>query len=296
MKIRLLALLTLVSAIIYVSCRTEEALDPNSIFDGNSTTVENDFDVWIYNNFTAKYNISLTYRLDDEETDMEYNLSPADYTKSIALAQIVKYVWIEAYDEHVGEEFMKIYCPKQLMFVGSPAYNDGSIVLGTAEGGLKVTLYNVNYLNLSSINMTTLNTYYFKTMHHEFAHILHQTVLYPTDYATINPSDYTSTSWLNISDSEARDIGFITAYASSEVNEDFVELYANYVTKTEAEWDSMISSAATYGQEILEAKLLILRSYFEDTWNIDIDEMRAIVQARQNEVVTWSEEYLSTLN
>lgn len=296
MKIRLLALLTLVSAVIYVSCRTEEALDPNSIFDGNSTTVENDFDVWIYKNFTADYNISLTYRLDDEETDMEYNLSPADYTKSIALAQIVKYVWIEAYVEHVDKEFMQVYCPKQLMFVGSPAYNNGSIVLGTAEGGLKVTLYNVNYLNLASISMTTLNTYYFKTMHHEFAHILHQTVDYSTDYANITPSDYTSTSWVNVSDSDALDMGFITPYGSSEVNEDFVEMYANYVTKTATEWDALIASASTDGQTALAAKLEIVRSYFEDTWNIDIDGMREVVQARQNEVVTWSEEYLSTLN
>ena len=48
------------------------------------------------------------------------------------------------------------------------------MVLGTAEGGKKITLYNVNDLNVKKINIEKLNNYYFETMHHEFAHILHQ--------------------------------------------------------------------------------------------------------------------------
>lgn len=49
------------------------------------------------------------------------------------------------------------------------------MVLGTAEGGMKITLYNVNDINPDQIDINLLNDYYFQTMHHEFAHILHQT-------------------------------------------------------------------------------------------------------------------------
>lgn len=80
---------------------------------------------------------------------MKYNVTPAAYDKSVALAKLVKYLWIEAYEELVGQEFVATYCPKVLHFVGSPEYekSGGSMVLGTAEGGLKITLFNVNGLN-----------------------------------------------------------------------------------------------------------------------------------------------------
>ena len=47
-------------------------------------------------------------------------------------------------------------------------------MLGTAEGGKKITLYEVNSLDFENVDIEVLNEYYFKTMHHEFAHILHQ--------------------------------------------------------------------------------------------------------------------------
>lgn len=41
--------------------------------------------------------------------------------------------------------------------VGSPAYDEGQITLGTAEGGLKVTLYNVNTLDPHNPDIEVLN-------------------------------------------------------------------------------------------------------------------------------------------
>ena len=43
---------------------------------------------------------------------------------------------------------------------------------------MKITLYNVNDINPDKIDINLLNEYYFQTMHHEFAHILHQTKNY----------------------------------------------------------------------------------------------------------------------
>jgi hypothetical protein len=46
--------------------------------------------------------------------------------------------------------------------------------LGTAEGGLKITLYNAE--SLKPADLDNLNEYFFKTMHNEFSHILHQNI------------------------------------------------------------------------------------------------------------------------
>lgn len=172
-KIKVFILLAL--ALAAVSC-SEEDLDSKSIFD-TSSPERNAFETWILNNYTEPYNIDLKYRFEDIESDMKYNVTPAAYDKSVALAKLVKYLWIEAYEELVGQEFVATYCPKVLHFVGSPEYekSGGSMVLGTAEGGLKITLFNVNGLNPENPDAEILNEWYFKTMHHEFAHILHQT-------------------------------------------------------------------------------------------------------------------------
>jgi substrate import-associated zinc metallohydrolase lipoprotein len=126
--------------------------------------------------------------------------------------------------------------------VGSPAYNtsSGSIVLGTAEGGMKITLYNVNMIDLNNLDIETLNYWYFKTMHHEFAHILHQTKNYSTDFNEITPSSYQSSSWVNVTDQEALWMGFVSPYASNETQEDFVETISIYVTHSAEYWEESI--------------------------------------------------------
>ena len=279
------------------SC-SEDDLDPNSIFGGTETgKVPNEFDTWLLDNYTTPYNIEFKYRFEDMESDDEYNLAPADYDKSIALAKFTKYLWLESYEELLGPEFIRTYCPRLMFLVGSPAYNtQGSIVLGTAEGGLKITLYNVNNISLTSINVDQLNYWYFKTMHHEFSHILHQTKEYSTDFNEITPSNYQSTSWVNVSDQEALDMGFVSPYASSETQEDFVEIISIYVTHTAEYWDNLVGSASAEGQGYINQKLEIVKDYMTTTWNIDLDELRDIVQRRSQEVAQWDVNDLTTLD
>ena len=75
---------------------------------------------------------------------------------------------MDAYVELAGIDFLRVYVPKTFHLIGSPAYeSSGNMVLGTAEGGKKITLYNVNDLNVKKINIEKLNNYYFETMHHE---------------------------------------------------------------------------------------------------------------------------------
>ncbi len=263
------------------SC-SEDSLDKESIFQ-DSKVKENDFDKWIYKNYTLPYNINLMYRMQDIESDHDYTLAPADYDNSVTLAHIVKYAWLEAYDEVAGVDFTRRFVPKVLHFIGSAAYqSNGTMVLGTAEGGLKVTLYLVNSLQ---IDRDFLNEYYFKTMHHEFAHILHQTKSYPTEFDLISEANYVNGDWYLVEDSEAHQLGFVTPYAMCEPREDIAEVTSVYITKTSAEWQAIIDDAGTEGASIINQKLEIVRNYMESSWGIDLDELRDCVQRRINDVV-----------
>lgn len=269
----------------------EEKLDPESVFSDNTTLVENQFDRWLQKNFVEPYNIQVKYRFEDKESDTRYNVTPAKIEKSIALAKIVKFLWLESYEELLGEGFIRTMCPKVLNFVGSPEYDNGSVVLGTADSGMKITLFNINSLDLDNLNIEDLNYWYFHTMHHEFAHILHQTKNYSTDFNLIS-KDYQGGSWVNLSGEEALKMGFITNYGSSEPNEDFVEIISTYVTHTPEWWTKIVAMGVNKdkktgeqdGADKINAKLDIVKDYLKSQWSIDIDQLRDIV-LRRSELV-----------
>ncbi len=274
--------------LIFISGLTscdEDKLDDRSVFTGTEEQ-RAEFDSWLLNNYVYPYNIDFKYRLEDHESDQDYNLVPAEYYRSVAMAKLVKFLWIDSYIEVMGNkrEFICTYGPKMIHLIGSPAYDEGQITLGTAEGGLKVTLYNVNNLNPDDLVIEELNFWYFKTMHHEFAHILHQTIEFPQEFYEISTGKYTGSGWVNISDENALKRGFITAYGSTEVQEDFAEIVANYVTHNAAWWEQQIKIAGE-GATYIEQKLELVRSYMQDTWNINMDTLRDIVQRRSSEVL-----------
>lgn len=208
---------------------TEEKLDPESY------TYQ--FDRWIKENFTDVYNLTFLYKMQDVGTDMDYNLVPAEYDKAIDLAVLTKHLWFDVYKELAGVDFLKQYGPRILHLIGSTAVNpvNGTEILGLAEGGLKVSLFRVNLFDPTDVDQ--LNEKYFKTMHHEFAHILHQTKTYPKEFDLISVSHYEPTSWQDRNGAEVASFGCTTCYASSQAREDFAETIANYITRTDDQWN-----------------------------------------------------------
>lgn len=274
------------AAVALLGACSEDALDSNSIFD-TKTPEQNTFDKWLMSNYTLPYNISFNYRYDDKESDNSYNLSPAEFGKSVALAKLMKYVWIDSYSEALNEDFIKMYCPRVMQLIGSPAYSgNGEITLGTAEGGLKIVLYNVNIIDVNRPDLELLNYWFFKTMHHEFAHILNQKKSYSTDFNLISAAAYKAGDWINLKDVDAPKFGFVSGYASKEAGEDFVEILSIYVTHDQAYWDKLISSGNPEGKATILAKFDIVKDYFKGSWNIDIDQLRKIVLRRSSEIGT----------
>ena len=215
---------------------TEEVLDPNSFTYA--------LDKFAEENFLVPYNMRFLYRIEDIETDMTYNLVPATYEKSIEMAALKKYLWLDVYKENVPDKaFLAKYAPKMLQLLGSPAYNptSGTETVGLAESGVKISLYKVNELDVN--NIEDLNEDYFKTMHHEFSHILHQTKVYPESFQEISTGNYDGFGWQDRADVEARTLGFVTPYGSSGVSEDWVETIANYIVKNDTEWNKILEDA-----------------------------------------------------
>ena len=74
--------------------------------------------------------------------------------------------------------------------------------------------------------------------------------------------------------------------------EDFAEMLAIYVTNTPEDWEYRLKLAGTDGRAILEKKFEIVYNYMRDSWGVDMDDLRDIVQRRQDEI---SELDLSTI-
>lgn len=297
-------------AALTVACSNDDVDANNSIFPTREENTDSTaFDKWLNKNYTEPYNIRFNYLYIDQNSDMGYNVSPADIKKSIALAKIIKHVWLDAYTELMGPDFLKQHCFREFQLIGSAQHkNDGSIVLGFAEGGIRVNLFQVNYLDPAHLYIEQTNPFasgsdfdlnraYFHTMHHEFAHILTQLKDYSTDFRTIT-KEYHSADWVNVKDEDAGKEGYVTGYASSEYNEDFAEVFSCYVTDTDVMWQKRLAQAVgangdETGKKAILAKLSIIRSYLKDSWGVDIDKLRTIVLRRASEVNSLD---LETLN
>ena len=291
-----------VIALFAVSCQLDKIETESVIKD--STVEKNDFDQWLEDNMLKPYNIEFVYRFALNESDMGYYTVPADYKSAIICAHLVKYLCVDSYDEIAGVTFTRSYFPKMFFLIGTWEYkNNGSIVLGTAEAGKKIMLAGVNFLpdlleeEDGAQLEEDLNHYYIKTIHHEFTHILNQTKVYTDAFKQVTPTTYVADACFD-TDDYWRGRGYITQYAQSEPNEDFAELLSEYVTHSAAWWEDQLAAAtkelaevrkvtpsAEDGAVLIKAKIDYVRSYMQDSWNIDIDELRDIVNRRTKDVV-----------
>ena len=270
-----------VLALSTTSCGNDDDFT-ESIFDTDIPVVDPtaataDFDQWIYDNFGKPYNVQIDYQFNMNASPLAYQLTPADYDKSQLLAHFIKYLFYDVYTKYAGENFMKQYGPRLFHFIGSSAYsaNTGTEILGTASGGVKITLYNINEMKPYSENVdytpadiVTLNERYFHTMHHEFSHILHQTKSYPVTFGQVTPSTYDPLDWQERDSVTTHQLGYITHYASSANYEDFVETLSGIITDTDVRWMNRIINACIPGVRAGDKERVL---ELVDSLGIDVD-------------------------
>lgn len=242
------------------SCRSEDDFT-ESIFNTDIPVVDNakataPFDQWLYDNFLKPYNVEVQYRFNFTASDMNFQLTPAEYGRSQLLAHFIRYLFYDVYTEYAGDDFMKRYGPRMFHFIGSTGYSPttGTEVLGTAAGGVKITLYNVNEIKPWSENVSysnndveVLNERIFHTMHHEFSHILHQTKSYPITFGQVTSGTYDPIDWHERDSTTTHQLGYMTHYASSANYEDFVETLSCTITDSDARWMNRIINACLPG-------------------------------------------------
>jgi substrate import-associated zinc metallohydrolase lipoprotein len=275
-------LLAVVAAVTLWSC-SEEKLNSESVLEQPDYSNYTAFDYWLLYNYTYPYNIDFMYKMKDVESSIDHELVPANIPNSIAMAKLVKHLWIEVFDEVAGVEFSRAHMPRILVLVGSGAFNgNGSLTLATASQGVKITLYEVNGVNPLSLTTQYLKDRYLGTLYHEFTHILNAKKAFDPEFAAISNGDYVGSTWNTSGGTTvANQLGFTTAYSRSSEYEDFVNILAHYVVQGQAGWDAMITNAGgptSAGGEKLNRKLEIVRGYFRVSWGVNIADIRRVFE------------------
>lgn len=281
--------------VLFSACNKEDKLDSKSVFV-DSEIPKNALDNYLYNNYTKPYNVEILYKYVDKESNMTYRLVPAPYESSIRLSKLMLFLVMEPYSEVVGsKQFLRDNFPKVITYTGSvPVQTNGVIILGTAETGTKVSLYNLLELNeANGKNPEFLTNGFFKTVHHEFQHILNQNKPYPSNFKEITGLGYVDDEWNTTYTSVGAAVaaGFVSPYASKADTEDFAELYSFYVTRGQAEFDAILNSSGSTaaGRALILSKLAIVKSYMKSEWGIDMDMLRANIIARYPQLNTFDQ-------
>ena len=250
---KILYILSLVVVVTsFSSCRTEDDFT-DSIFDTSVPVVDPtkatyEFDKWLYDNFVVPYNVDVKYRFDLTASDLQFQLTPADYGRSQLLAHFIRYLFYDVYTKYAGEGFMKQYGPRIFHFIGSSGYNPSTEKINEMTACPQLDPTTNTLLNpYSEEDVDVLNENYFHTMHHEFSHILHQTKAYPVAFGQVTSSSYDPMTWNERDSVTTHQMGFVTHYASSATYEDFVETLSCIITDNDVRWMNRLINACCKG-------------------------------------------------
>lgn len=264
------------ASIVFSGCK-KETLPTTPILNlGGETWAKGPIDDFIKTNFTDTYNIQVKYKWDPYELAFNKNITPVREDKVTPALEAVKTIWMNPYEKISGKDFLRRLAPRQFVLAGSAEYNsDGTITLGEAENGRKITLLVINYFDKKDVKEVLRMLH---TIHHEFAHIMHQNVLYPREFKQLNPQWYTA-SWFNTSDADANRQGLVTAYAKAAADEDFVETISYLLVEGQVAFDNIVASNPGTAATILRTKESIVVDYFQKAYNINFRELQKEVKA-----------------
>lgn len=276
-KAALIAGVLLVASCAHEDQPTESRLD-------FSVPTKTDLDKWISTSFLDLYNINVYYEWDQNTVDNTRYLFPPKVEKVQPAMEVVKKIWIDSYTTIGGVNFVKKIAPREFVLVGGVNLNtNGTLTLGLAEGGQRITLFQVDNLNKKSrANVTQ----FIHTIQHEYVHILNQTKPFDEQaWSKLTPVGYTST-WYTEPIATSRNLGFVTSYARLNIYEDFAETAAAILTSSKAEYDAILASVTdATAKANIKAKEALVVKYYKDAFNIDFYALRDQAQKNTDAVV-----------
>lgn len=263
-------------SLLSVSCDKEDALDTSKPINGLGGEILPDTEAseWLFENFTVPYNIEVIYRWESSEIQSSFlrPLVPVREDVVVPFMEAIRDVWFEPYIQSVGEVFLKKMTPKKIVIAGSGEWSSGTIKLGQAEGGKKILLLNANNFDPSRADGRNGVKEYLHTIEHEFAHILHQSVMFDKNYQNISAGKYDPSNWQNITDAKANSLGFITPYSMAGKDEDFVEMISMIMVYGREYLENIIAEQTKLGNteavDALRQKETIVQKYLLDVWGI----------------------------
>ncbi len=263
-------IVTLIVYFFVTGCH-KEIVDVSDLDFGSRTEGNTEIDNWLKENYLDPYNIEVMYKWDASELSTTNTLVPPEEKHIIPVMDMIKKAWIDVYNTMGDPTFIKKYSPKQYLLVGSAEYNSsGGLTLGTAEGGTKIVIFRVNWFDLEN---RPLIKRILKTVHHEYVHILNQKKKIPDDFELISAANYTST-FSQLNDAQARELGFITPYSASAPGEDFAEMASVMLTEGREGYQAIIASiSSSQAVSHLRQKEAAVVDYYKTYWGIDFYEM-----------------------
>jgi len=258
----------------FQACNPKEEDLGSSDID-NSTPTLNDTDKWLRNNYTSPYNIEVLYRWNENAVDLNRYLYPPTFDKVLPAMEAIKTIWLDSYNQVAGPDFVKRIAPREILLVGGINRNpSGTITLGLAEAGARITFFNTDFVNLKDRASLTR---FVSTIQHEYAHILNQTVPFDeVSYKQITPSGYTA-QWFNNSTAEARELGFITDYAMASEHEDFAEMINTMLSFNNADYNAIVDAISSdQAKADIRRKERMVVDYYKTEFNIDFYDLQRI--------------------
>lgn len=285
-KIYTLFLSALITAGISSCYPDEEITAPVKTTPTSKDELEN----YIQENFIDEFGVAVRYRFVDRYVDPTKRVTPPHKDVVIPMLDFLSDYWIEPFlGVENGGQFFRDHVPAEIVFIGSSIFNeDGTVTLGTADAGARITLTEVNDIDITN------QAWVFRqlgTIYHEFAHIMHQRYSLPPNFEQISPGGYTGAgSWYTLDDIEALERGFVSPYGTSSFNEDFAEVvafllydplfYEKYIIDETENCTSADCIARNEGRAKLRIKYNAILTHYEQNTGVDLLKVRELIQAK----------------
>ena len=295
----------------FMSCSDDEST--NCVPESKELSTD-EIDVYFQENFQEKYGSTVRWQWIDKYVDINYIVAPAMRKVLIPTGEMIRRFWIEPFilESKASGEFIRKHFPPEIVCVGSELRNaDGTRTLGYADAGVRITLTELNYFDLTNREWVIQQLH---TMHHEFSHIIHQTYKMPNGFNKITEDTYTGQAWKDINtnaqaeliekgisspttheiDSVAQNMaiqrGMLTPYGTSSEFEDFAEFVSLYLLTEPAVFEETYIASdpkRTFldeGKANIDKKLALVKEYYVSNFSIDLTHLREIILQRLNEI------------
>lgn len=294
-----------------MSCSDDKST--NYVPESKEPSVD-EINVYFQENFQDKYGSAVRWQWIDKYVDINYIVAPAMRKVLIPTGEMIRRFWIEPFilESKKSGEFIRKHFPPEIVCVGSELRNaDGTRTLGYADAGVRITLTELNYFDLSNKEWVIQQLH---TMHHEFSHIIHQTYKMPNGFNKITENNYTGQAWKDIYanaqneligkgiespkeaevDSVAQNMaiqrGMLTPYGTSSEFEDFAEVVSLYLLTDPVVFNQtyiLSDPKRTFldeGKANIDKKLALVKEYYMSNFSIDLTHLREIILQRLNEI------------